>query len=613
MSDIVFCSDVFRTVLGNMLNTAFLCFRTGRAGRFRPARSEWKHCKGEIRMNGNLKRFTAALLSLIFLLALLPSGVSAADTVASGMCGTNLSWTLDSDGVLTLSGVGAMTDFSSVMLTPWHDWHQEISSVIVPEGVESIGNYAFCYCTELTSLTISESILSIGEYAFYGCSGLTGVTIPSSVTNIGSSAFYNCTNLANITFSGDITSIGSGAFAYTAFYNNGNNWENGALYCGKYLLRVLPELNSTHTIKAGTTVIADYAFAQSSLTSLTVPTSVTSIGRHAFNSCSSLTDVYYGGTQVQWNAISIGSNNGSLLNATIHYAQSELAITSQPTDFNGQLGDAVSFTIEATGEGLTYQWQYSSDDGVTWKASSLPGNMSATLSTTLTDARLVYRFRCVVTDSRGTNLISDVVRMFKSALPPDDPTQFYTVSFFDSDGTVLKTAQVPEGGFVEPPTAPEKTGVSFLGWSGQYTGVTNDSDVSAVYSDAKNVFAISTAKGNIGETVTVLLSLEGSVKTCGFDLNIKFDEALQLVSYDDDLDMDIIANTNAYSNGIKLNYIGTRDTTRPRDIISLTFRIRETSKLAFPIWLEMNSIYELLNNDPAFAEFVLIDTAVRLG
>jgi hypothetical protein len=89
-------------------------------------------------------------------------------------------------------------------------------------------------------------------------------------------------------------------------------------------------------------------------------------------------------------------------------------ITVQPVDFSGKIGDAVSFSLEAIGDGLTYQWQYSSDGGKTWKNSGLPGNNTDTLTTTLTEARLIYRFRCVVTDSGGNKVYSDIVRMLKT-------------------------------------------------------------------------------------------------------------------------------------------------------------------------------------------------------
>ncbi len=93
----------------------------------------------------------------------------------------------------------------------------------------------------------------------------------------------------------------------------------------------------------------------------------------------------------------------------------ELAITAQPENYVGQVGDTVSFTVEAAGNDLSYQWQFSSDAGATWKASGLPGNDTATLTTTFTEARMIYRFRCVVTDGNGNSVTSSIVRMLKAA------------------------------------------------------------------------------------------------------------------------------------------------------------------------------------------------------
>ncbi len=90
-----------------------------------------------------------------------------------------------------------------------------------------------------------------------------------------------------------------------------------------------------------------------------------------------------------------------------------LAFTLQPVNYTGSIDDEVSFTAEAEGEGVSYQWQFSSDAGKTWKNSGLPGNATATLTTVLTEARLIYRFRCVATDAAGNRAISNIVRMLK--------------------------------------------------------------------------------------------------------------------------------------------------------------------------------------------------------
>ena len=88
-----------------------------------------------------------------------------------------------------------------------------MTSLTIPSGVTSIGEYAFYGCSGLTSLTIPSGVTSISEYAFYGCSGLTSLTIPSSVTSIGNYAFDGCRGLTSLTIPSGVTSIGEWAFA----------------------------------------------------------------------------------------------------------------------------------------------------------------------------------------------------------------------------------------------------------------------------------------------------------------------------------------------------------------------------------------------------------------
>ena len=130
------------------------------------------------------------------------------------------------------------------------------ASFIIPDGVTSIGEYAFRSCGALTNITISDSVTSIGAYAFFDCDGLTSIIIPNAVTSIGSSAFSSCGALTSITIPDSVTSIGS-----SAFYS-----------CG-------------------------------ALTSITIPDSVTSIGSSAFSSCGALTSICFDGTVEQWNTI----------------------------------------------------------------------------------------------------------------------------------------------------------------------------------------------------------------------------------------------------------------------------------------------------------------------
>ena len=157
---------------------------------------------------------------------------------------------------------------------------ESLTSVTIGNSVTSIGNRVFYGCEGLTSITIPNSVTSIGEWAFVYCTGLTSVTIGNSVTSIGDMAFYECSSLTSVTIGNSVTSIGYAAFCNTGIYNDGSNWENGALYISNCLIEVKSyQVAATYTIKEGTCVIADNAFSYcSGLTSVTIPNSVTSIG-----------------------------------------------------------------------------------------------------------------------------------------------------------------------------------------------------------------------------------------------------------------------------------------------------------------------------------------------
>ena len=177
----------------------------------------------------------------------------------------NLTWTLDADGKLTISGTRAMKDYSSSEgnQSPVRK-NSNVKKVVIEDGVTSIGSYAFASCNNLTSITISDSVTSIGNRAFVSCTSLTSITIPESVTNIEDYAFEWCSGLSNVTIPNSITSIGTGVFHR----------------CSSLTSITIPD---------SVTSIGNSAFSYCiNLTSITIPNSVTSIGAYAFRNCSSL-------------------------------------------------------------------------------------------------------------------------------------------------------------------------------------------------------------------------------------------------------------------------------------------------------------------------------------
>ena len=171
-----------------------------------------------------------------------------------------------------------------------------LTSVTIGDSVTEIGYVAFATCSSLTTITIPDSVTEIGEYAFNICSSLTSITIPDSVTSIGEGAFHNCSSLTNVTIGDSVTEIGYGAFAgcssLTSFYGKFASSDNRCLIKDGVLVAFAPANITSYTIPDSVTEIGEHAFNDcSSLTSVTIGDSVTEIGEGAFNGCSSLTSI----------------------------------------------------------------------------------------------------------------------------------------------------------------------------------------------------------------------------------------------------------------------------------------------------------------------------------
>lgn len=251
------------------------------------------------KQSGLLRRLTALALALC-MLAALTAEIFAADTVASGYCGSegdgkNLTWTLDSEGVLTISGLGKMKDYENdnKNRAPWYSSRKSLKKLVLKSGITSIGDYAFFDCSNLTgdlkipsnvhsigenafgycsgfngSLTIENGVVEIKKYAFYHCKGFTGsLKIPNSVTYIGVYAFYDCAGFTGDLIIGDgVTTIERGAFSGCYRFK-------GTLKIG----------NSVTSIGEGA-----FTSCRGFTGSLIIPDSVTSIGQQAFSFCAGL-------------------------------------------------------------------------------------------------------------------------------------------------------------------------------------------------------------------------------------------------------------------------------------------------------------------------------------
>ena len=263
-----------------------------------------------------MKKVISLFLSLTMLLSIVSVvDFSAYASVKTGKCGDNLKYSLDTEtGVLTISGTGNMTDYSGQESSPV-GYNSNIKSLIIGNGVTSIGVGAFCGCRSLTSVTIPDSVTSIGDSSFGYCTSLTNITIPNSVTSIGSSAFSGCTSLTNITIPNSVTSIGLYAFSDCTSLTS-ITIPNSVTSIGLYAFSDCTSLTSVE-IPDGVTSIGDMAFNNcTSLTSVTIPDSVTSIDYYAFDGCTSLTSVNYSGTKSQWKSIKGYGNVSKIIKCT---------------------------------------------------------------------------------------------------------------------------------------------------------------------------------------------------------------------------------------------------------------------------------------------------------
>jgi uncharacterized repeat protein (TIGR02543 family) len=165
-----------------------------------------------------------------------------------------------------------------------------LNPIDIPSGVTSIGNYAFSGCSNLASIDIPVGVISIGDYAFRECSKLYSATLPTGLASIGNYVFSSCRNLTSINISSGVTSIGNYAFSEC---NNliSINLPAGVTSIGNYAFYSCSNLR-TINLRAGVTSIGDYAFSGcNNLTSINIPAGVTSIGNEAFRYCSNLSSV----------------------------------------------------------------------------------------------------------------------------------------------------------------------------------------------------------------------------------------------------------------------------------------------------------------------------------
>lgn len=293
-----------------------------------------------------------------------PDDPSANESIGSGTLDGGLTWNLTKAGTLTISGNGAMPDFSSAAEQPWHDNSSEIRSVIIengvttigacafwesgvlgveipssvtmignsafrkssiisvtiPSGAKTIGDSAFRECANLSSVKVSEGVEKIDQNAFRACTRLTSIDLPASIGEVGASAFFQCQELTMVSFAPGDKQVKLGDNLFTqCYYLARVTLPQSADRIGDGMFQNCLTLAGVE-IPQGVESIGASAFAScSAFTTVIIPDSVTEIGAAAFSACP-LKDIYFTGTEAQWNSVSkIGDTAAAISKATMHY------------------------------------------------------------------------------------------------------------------------------------------------------------------------------------------------------------------------------------------------------------------------------------------------------
>ncbi len=297
----------------------------------------------------------------------------------SGTCGDNLTWTFDTEtGVLRISGTGAMTnwDFQKDLEAPWDNY--TVTSVIIEDGVTTIGDEAFFHNSSITSVIMADSVTTIGKSAFDYCHNLTDLSIGNGVTTINDEAFISCSDLTEITIPKNVTYIGKRAFAdcYSLekiAVDAENQYftadSDGVLYSRdmtRLLQYPIASTKPSYTIPEGVRSIDNEAFAFcDNITNVTLPDSLKAIGEYVFVDCYTMSSItipagietigqyafgwyalpYYNGTLEQWKAVETDPSDTSIAKRVIICGG-----TDRPYYIPGTCGNEVNWTLYADGE-----------------------------------------------------------------------------------------------------------------------------------------------------------------------------------------------------------------------------------------------------------------------
>jgi len=376
-------------------------------------------------------------------------------------------------------------------------WHEPtLESVVIPEGVKTIGDSAFSRCYNLKRVVIPDSVENIRGYAFYECTSLTEIKLPKGLMTLENGVFLDCEKLARVVYEGSEAWIQSGIFDGSAFYNNDANWKNGSLCIGANLIKVREDLEYL-VVGDEITNIAEGAFANChSLKMLT-------ISNYRYGTFAQLTNLQtlvldgYGTHNLQ-----------AAFSYTFPATLKSIVLTSdfsfRSDDYYGLFDDCPDVTIYVEKEEQDLRWD-ANFPGWSCGYRVRYGDEWTWLTFLDSDGELVYRQPRLVNQVIIRPYISnpepagDIAYQFagwdldgdgiSDSIPATSVTDIsataifakvkrqHSISFIDQDGTVYSDTMVDYGDTITAPAVPQKKGHSFLGWSNYTDGLVADENM----------------------------------------------------------------------------------------------------------------------------------------
>ena len=212
--------------------------------------------------------------------------------VVTGICGDDMTWTLDYAGTMTLSGTGDMHDYTlyGETVAPWTELAGDIKTVVIEDGATNVGNYAFVNCTNLTTVTMPDTVTVISDSAFRNCSALTTVDFSANLIDVENFAFANCASLTDAKLGKHVELIGNSAFFNCAALTE---VELGEALLGINTLAFSGCTSLTEVIMPDTLIAlgSDVFSGCTALTTAKLSNGLTTLPKYTFNDCVSLVDV----------------------------------------------------------------------------------------------------------------------------------------------------------------------------------------------------------------------------------------------------------------------------------------------------------------------------------